>query len=174
MVKKVLAAKGKKAANSKVDTEEHDEKQNEEQVEVNTVSPKKEVKSAIQNNTKIDNQTTNEKTDIVKESPKKNFIQPTEPVVTSTSENVDKNEHSEEKKAEIEEGIVFNLSITLIYYIILNLYILINLEIDNRSIYVKNVDFSATCEELEEHFKAYGSVNRITIICDKFTGIPKG
>ncbi len=49
-----------------------------------------------------------------------------------------------------------------------------NLEIDSRSIFVKNVDFSATPEELEEHFKSQGKVNRITILCDKFTGIPKG
>jgi len=47
-------------------------------------------------------------------------------------------------------------------------------EIDSRSIFLKNVDFSATPEDIEEHFKSYGSVNRITIICDKFTGIPKG
>ncbi|XP_065065388.1 polyadenylate-binding protein 2-B-like [Rhopilema esculentum] len=47
-------------------------------------------------------------------------------------------------------------------------------EIDNRSIYVGNVDYSATAAELEGHFHGVGSVNRVTILCDKFTGHPKG
>lgn len=47
-------------------------------------------------------------------------------------------------------------------------------EADTRSIYVGNVDYSATAEELEQHFHGCGSVNRITILCDKFTGHPKG
>merc|ERR1711962_433547 len=45
---------------------------------------------------------------------------------------------------------------------------------DNRSIYVGQVDYSATAEELEQHFHGCGAVNRVTIICDKFTGQPKG
>jgi len=48
------------------------------------------------------------------------------------------------------------------------------LEADGRSIYVGNVDYSATAEELEAHFHGCGSVNRVTILCDKFTGHPKG
>ncbi|XP_031561997.1 polyadenylate-binding protein 2-B-like [Actinia tenebrosa] len=47
-------------------------------------------------------------------------------------------------------------------------------EIDSRSVYVGNVDYSATAEELEQHFHGCGSVNRVTILCDKFTGHPKG
>lgn len=47
-------------------------------------------------------------------------------------------------------------------------------EIDQRSIYVGNVDYGATAEELEQHFHGCGSVNRVTILCDKFTGHPKG
>ncbi|XP_027037378.1 polyadenylate-binding protein 2-B-like isoform X1 [Pocillopora verrucosa] len=47
-------------------------------------------------------------------------------------------------------------------------------EIDARSVYVGNVDYSATAEELEQHFHGCGSVNRVTILCDKFTGHPKG
>ncbi|KAI1285194.1 Polyadenylate-binding protein 2 [Halotydeus destructor] len=47
-------------------------------------------------------------------------------------------------------------------------------EIDNRSIYVGNVDYSATADDLERHFHGCGSVNRVTILCDKFTGHPKG
>ncbi|XP_006818400.1 polyadenylate-binding protein 2-B-like isoform X2 [Saccoglossus kowalevskii] len=47
-------------------------------------------------------------------------------------------------------------------------------EVDARSVYVGNVDYSATAEELEAHFHGCGSVNRVTILCDKFTGHPKG
>jgi len=45
---------------------------------------------------------------------------------------------------------------------------------DNRSIYVGQVDYGATAEELEQHFHGCGAVNRVTILCDKFTGHPKG
>jgi len=48
------------------------------------------------------------------------------------------------------------------------------MEADNRSIYVGNVDYTATAEELEGHFHGCGSVERVTILCDKFTGHPKG
>merc|ERR1739838_17678 len=45
---------------------------------------------------------------------------------------------------------------------------------DNRSIYVGQVDYTATAEELEQHFHGCGAVNRVTILCDKFSGQPKG
>ena len=45
---------------------------------------------------------------------------------------------------------------------------------DARSIYVGNVDYSATAQELESHFHGCGSINRVTILCDKFSGHPKG
>lgn len=48
------------------------------------------------------------------------------------------------------------------------------LDADSRSVWIGNVDYSATAEELEEHFNSCGSVNRVTILCDKFTGHPKG
>lgn len=47
-------------------------------------------------------------------------------------------------------------------------------ESDARSVYVGNVDYGATAEEIEQHFHGCGSVNRVTILCDKFTGHPKG
>jgi polyadenylate-binding protein 2 len=46
--------------------------------------------------------------------------------------------------------------------------------IDSRSIFVGNVDYSASPEEIQEHFKGVGSINRVTILLDKFTGQPKG
>ncbi|PVD20528.1 hypothetical protein C0Q70_18684 [Pomacea canaliculata] len=48
------------------------------------------------------------------------------------------------------------------------------IEADSRSIYVGNVDYGATAEELEQHFHGCGSVNRVTILCDKYSGHPKG
>ncbi|KAJ3072813.1 cytoplasmic RNA-binding protein [Podochytrium sp. JEL0797] len=47
-------------------------------------------------------------------------------------------------------------------------------DLDSRSVYVGNVDYSSTPEELQSHFQSCGTINRITILCDKFTGQPKG
>lgn len=47
-------------------------------------------------------------------------------------------------------------------------------EIDARSIYVGNVDYSTTADDLERHFHGCGSVNRVTILQDRFSGLPKG
>merc|ERR1719188_2903426 len=47
-------------------------------------------------------------------------------------------------------------------------------EIDSRSVYVGSVDYGSTPEELQEHFKSCGGINRITILVDKWTGCPKG
>eukprot|EP00761_Pharyngomonas_kirbyi_P012783 gb/GECH01012810.1/.p1 GENE.gb/GECH01012810.1/~~gb/GECH01012810.1/.p1 ORF type:complete len:202 (+),score=73.45 gb/GECH01012810.1/:1-606(+) len=47
-------------------------------------------------------------------------------------------------------------------------------EIDARSVWVGNVDFGSRPEELQEHFKSCGTINRVTILCDKFTGQAKG
>lgn len=56
----------------------------------------------------------------------------------------------------------------------LNMSIEEKMEVDNRSIYVGNVDYGATAEELESHFHGCGSINRVTILCNKFDGHPKG
>jgi polyadenylate-binding protein 2 len=47
-------------------------------------------------------------------------------------------------------------------------------DVDSRSIFVGNVDYSASPEELQAHFQSCGSINRVTILLDKFTGQPKG
>ncbi|KAM4066011.1 RNA recognition motif domain-containing protein [Hirsutella rhossiliensis] len=46
--------------------------------------------------------------------------------------------------------------------------------VDARSIFVGNVDYSASPEEILAHFQSCGSINRVTILLDKFTGQPKG
>ncbi|NXV83873.1 PABP2 protein, partial [Atlantisia rogersi] len=48
------------------------------------------------------------------------------------------------------------------------------IEVDQRSIYVGNVDYGGTAEELESHFNSCGQINRVTILCDRFSGHPKG
>lgn len=47
-------------------------------------------------------------------------------------------------------------------------------EIDDRSIYVGNVDYGATAKELESYFHGCGPINRVTILCNKADGHPKG
>lgn len=46
--------------------------------------------------------------------------------------------------------------------------------IDARSVYVGNVDYSTEPEELETFFSSCGTVNRVTILVDKWTQHPKG
>merc|ERR1711871_529191 len=45
---------------------------------------------------------------------------------------------------------------------------------DARSIYVGGVDYSATPEELQALFVGCGMINRVTILCNKYTGQSKG
>lgn len=47
-------------------------------------------------------------------------------------------------------------------------------DIDARSIFVGNVDYGASPEEIQAHFQSCGNINRVTILLDKFTGHPKG
>lgn len=42
------------------------------------------------------------------------------------------------------------------------------------NIYVGNLPFSATVEEIRAAFSAYGAVNNVSIITDKFSGRSKG
>ncbi|XP_061345596.1 polyadenylate-binding protein 2-like isoform X2 [Gastrolobium bilobum] len=46
-------------------------------------------------------------------------------------------------------------------------------ETDSRSVFVGNVDYACTPEEVQQHFQSCGTVNRVTILTDKF-GQPKG
>lgn len=47
-------------------------------------------------------------------------------------------------------------------------------DVDKRSVYVGNVDYGSTPEEIQEHFKSCGQIKRITILVDRYTGSPKG
>lgn len=56
----------------------------------------------------------------------------------------------------------------------LNMSVEEKMEVDNRSIYVGNVDYGSTADELEAHFHGCGSINRVTILQNKYDGHPKG
>lgn len=45
---------------------------------------------------------------------------------------------------------------------------------DLRSVYVSEVDFAVTAEQLQDFFKACGDVERVTLLRDNFTKRPKG
>ena len=47
-------------------------------------------------------------------------------------------------------------------------------DIDSRSVFVGNVDYGASPEEIQAHFGSVGPINRVTILLDKYTGHPKG
>jgi polyadenylate-binding protein 2 len=47
-------------------------------------------------------------------------------------------------------------------------------DVDSRSIFVGNVDYSSSPEEIQAHFQSCGAINRVTILLDKFSGQPKG
>eukprot|EP01004_Peranema_trichophorum_P008776 NODE_7526_length_768_cov_34.147287_g6914_i0.p1 GENE.NODE_7526_length_768_cov_34.147287_g6914_i0~~NODE_7526_length_768_cov_34.147287_g6914_i0.p1 ORF type:complete len:214 (+),score=38.97 NODE_7526_length_768_cov_34.147287_g6914_i0:71-712(+) len=49
-----------------------------------------------------------------------------------------------------------------------------NTSLENQSIYVGNVDYGATAEELQNQFISCGDINRCTIMCNKFSGQPLG
>ncbi|GER55540.1 polyadenylate-binding protein 1 [Striga asiatica] len=46
-------------------------------------------------------------------------------------------------------------------------------EVDSRSVFVGNVDYACTPEEVQQHFQSCGTVNRVTIRTNKY-GQPKG
>lgn len=46
--------------------------------------------------------------------------------------------------------------------------------LDENSIYVGQVEYEATQEELRAHFAPCGTINRLTIMCNKATGMAKG
>ena len=45
---------------------------------------------------------------------------------------------------------------------------------DELSVFVGNLDEGTQVEDLQDHFRSCGAINRITILCDKWTGKPKG
>ena len=80
-------------------------------------------------------------------------------------------EEESAKISQIQREVDKQMSIGLPH---LNISLEEKMEIDARSIYVGNVDYGATADELEQHFHGCGAVNRVSILCNKFDGHPKG
>ena len=43
-----------------------------------------------------------------------------------------------------------------------------------KSVMVKNIDMEATIDEIEQLFSKFGLVNKVTLLCDKYTGKSRG
>merc|ERR1719187_1792491 len=83
-------------------------------------------------------------------------------------------EEESEKLRQLQSEVDKQLSVPTSPNANLNMSFEEKMEVDARSIYVGNVDYGATAEELEQHFHGCGAVNRVTILCNKFDGHPKG
>jgi len=79
-----------------------------------------------------------------------------------------------QSEAEQQMNVGFGMSPSAMYITGGTMSLEEKMEVDARSVYVGNVDDGATAEELEAHFHGSGSINRVTILLDKFTGQPKG
>merc|ERR1719249_251196 len=83
-------------------------------------------------------------------------------------------EEESEKLRQLQSEVDKQLSVPTSPNASLNMSFEEKVEVDARSCYVGNVDYGATAEELEQHFHGCGSINRVTILCNKFDGNPKG
>ena len=48
------------------------------------------------------------------------------------------------------------------------------IERNKKSIVAKNFDKETSIDEIEKLFSKFGIVNKVTMICDKYTGVQKG
>merc|ERR1719295_313551 len=83
-------------------------------------------------------------------------------------------EEESEKLRQLQSEVDKQLSVPTSPNASLNMSFEEKMDVDNRSVYIGNVDYGATAEELEQHFHGCGSINRVTILCNKFDGHPKG
>jgi RNA recognition motif-containing protein len=83
----------------------------------------------------------------------------------SRSGSVNRNDRS-------SKGIYFKIYLKLVFKI--KTYIIDKVDHDALSIYIGNVDYSATEEELRNTFISCGEIVRVTIIKNMKTGHPKG
>jgi len=83
-------------------------------------------------------------------------------------------EEESEKLRELQSEVDKQLAVPISPSTALNLSFEEKMDVDSRSVYIGNVDYGATAEELEQHFHGCGSINRVTILCNKYDGHPKG
>jgi len=83
-------------------------------------------------------------------------------------------EEESEKLKQLQSEVDKQLAVPTSPNASLNLSFEEKMDVDSRSVYIGNVDYGATAEELEQHFHGCGSINRVTILCNKYDGHPKG
>ena len=69
-------------------------------------------------------------------------------------------EEESEKLRELQSEVDKQLSTPTSPSAALNLSFEEKMDVDSRSVYIGNVDYGATAEELEQHFHGCGSINR--------------
>ena len=69
-------------------------------------------------------------------------------------------EEESEKLRELQSEVDKQLSVPTSPSVALNLSFEEKMDVDSRSVYIGNVDYGATAEELEQHFHGCGSINR--------------
>ena len=45
---------------------------------------------------------------------------------------------------------------------------------EDKTLVLRNLDKDTTMEEIEQLFNKFGTVNKVTFICDKYSGVFKG
>ena len=88
-----------------------------------------------------------------------------EPQATSADGSIEKNDKKEPKSESEKNVLMFVEEADEIVQ---------TDEVDKRSVFVKNVDYASTKDEIIEHFKSCGQIKRVTIIYDKYTQHPRG
>ena len=70
-------------------------------------------------------------------------------------------EEESEKLKELQKEVDMQLSMPSGGGAQLNMSLEEKMDVDSRSVYIGNVDYGATAEELEQHFHGCGSINRL-------------
>ena len=73
-------------------------------------------------------------------------------------------EEESEKLRELQSEVDKQLAVPTSPSAALNLSFEEKMDVDSRSVYIGNVDYGATAEELEQHFHGCGSINRLVPI----------
>lgn len=79
-----------------------------------------------------------------------------------------------EERIDADNRSVYVGNVRLVYLFIFILSIFSSHLWSDTLLNISQVDYGATADELEIHFNGCGPVNRVTILCDRFSGHPKG
>lgn len=80
-----------------------------------------------------------------------------------------------EERMDADNRSVYVGNVRLCLFLTLSMfYLLVSPHSWSATLNKSQVDYGATADELEIHFNGCGPVNRVTILCDRFSGHPKG